>query len=55
MKQILKGGTVVTGSGSFREDVLIDGEKVAAVGSTEEIARLADQDTQVADVTGCLH
>lgn len=31
MKQILKGGTVVTGSGSFREDVLIDGEKVAAV------------------------
>ena len=54
MKQILKGGTVVTGSGSFREDVLIDGEKVAAVGSTEEIARLADQDTQVADVTGCL-
>ena len=54
MKQILRGGTVVTGSGSFRADVLIDGEKVAAVGSTEEIARLAEQDTQVADVAGCL-
>ena len=34
--------------------MLIDGEKVAAVGSTEEIARLAEQDTQVADVAGCL-
>ena len=54
MKQILRGGTVVTGSGSFQADVLIDGEKVAAVGSTEEIARLAEQDTQVADVAGCL-
>lgn len=54
MKQILKGGTVVTGSGSFREDVLIDGEKVAAVGSPEEIGRLADKDTSVVDVKGCL-
>lgn len=54
MKQILKGGTVVTGSGSFREDVLIDGEKVAAVGSPEEIGRLAGQDTHVVDVEGCL-
>ena len=44
MKKILRGGTVVTGSDSLRADVLIDGEKVAAVGSTEEIARLAEQD-----------
>ena len=27
MKQILRGGTVVTGSGSFQADVLIDGER----------------------------
>lgn len=54
MKQILKGGTVVTGSGSFREDVLIDGEQVAAVGSPEEIGRQAGQDAHVVDVEGCL-
>lgn len=54
MKQILKGGTVVTGSGSFQADVLIDGEKIAAVGTGAEIRRLADQDTAVEDVTGCL-
>ena len=29
MKKVLKGGTVVGGSGSVRADVLIDGEKVA--------------------------
>ncbi|MCD8281139.1 amidohydrolase family protein, partial [Enterocloster citroniae] len=54
MKQVLKGGTVVTGSGSFREDVLIHGEKVVAVGSPEEIERLTDRDTGVVDVEGCL-
>ena len=43
MKQILRGGTVVTGSGSFRADVLIDGEKVAAVGTGEEMERLAPE------------
>ena len=37
MKKVLKGGTVVGGSGSVRADVLIDGEKVAAVGSGEEM------------------
>lgn len=54
MKQVLKGGTVVAGNGSFREDVLIDGEKVAAVGNSSEIERLMDGDTQVIDVEGCL-
>lgn len=54
MKQVLKGGTVVAGNGSFREDVLIDGEKIAAVGSPEEIGRLTDGDTQTVDVDGCL-
>lgn len=32
MKHLLKGGLVVGGSGPVRADVLIDGEKVAAVG-----------------------
>lgn len=54
MKKVLKGGTVVGGSGSVRADVLIDGEKVAAVGNGEEMERLADEDTQIVDVEGCL-
>lgn len=54
MKKVLKGGTVVGGSGSVWADVLIDGEKVAAVGTGEEMERLADEDTQIVDVEGCL-
>ena len=54
MKQVLKGGIVVGGSGSFKADVLIDGEKVTAVGTGEEIGHLADKDTRVVDVEGCL-
>lgn len=54
MKQLLKGGVVVSGSGSYPADVLIDGEIVAAVGNPEEMKRLADGDTLVHDVSGCL-
>ncbi|MBS5282818.1 MAG: dihydropyrimidinase [Clostridiales bacterium] len=54
MKQIIKGGTVVTGSGSFQADVLIDGEKIAAVGTSEEMDRLAGGEAQVLDAQGCL-
>lgn len=54
MKRILKGGTVVTGSGSFPADVLIDGEKIAALGTGAEIEKLADGDTVAEDVKGCL-
>ena len=32
-KTLITGGTVVTATDTFRADVLIDGEKVAAVGS----------------------
>ena len=32
MRQIIKNGTIVTGSGSFSADILIDGEKIAATG-----------------------
>ena len=54
MKQIIRNGTVVTGSGSFSADVLIDGEKIAAVGGPQEIGQLADKDTAVVDAEGCL-
>lgn len=54
MKRIIKNGTVVTGSGSFAADILIDGEKIAAVGRSEEIARLAEPGTQETDAAGCL-
>ena len=53
-RKLLKGGTVVSGSGSVPADVLIEGEKIAAVGTGEEIGRLADGDTEILDVTGCL-
>ena len=47
MKYILKGGTVVGGSVSQRADLLIDGEKIAAVGEN-----LCVEGAQVVDVTG---
>ena len=53
-RKLLKGGTVVSGSGCVPADVLIEGEKIAAVGTGEEIGRLLDGDTQVCDVSGCL-
>ena len=49
MKYILKGGTVVGGSVSQRADLLIDGEKIAAVGEN-----LCAEGAQVVDVTGKL-
>ena len=48
MKKLFKGGSVVSGAGIKRADVLIDGEKVARTGRKLE----ADSDTQVVDVTG---
>ena len=35
MKTLLRGGFVVSGRGSRRADVLIDGEKIAALGEEE--------------------
>ena len=51
MKTLLKGGFVVSGRGSRRADVLIDGEKIARVGHIPPA--LAAQSEPV-DVTGCL-
>ena len=49
MKYLLKGGTVVNGSGSQRADVLIDGETVAAVGTD-----LCADGAEIVDVEGML-
>jgi dihydropyrimidinase len=38
MRTLIAGGTVVNADGSYRADVLIDGETIAAVGSVEGIA-----------------
>ena len=43
MRQIIKNGTIVTGGGSFPADILIDGEKIAATGTAEEIGKLTQQ------------
>ena len=50
MKKLLKGGTVVSGTGTRRADVLIENEKIIRMGRKLE----ADGDTQVVDVSGCL-
>ena len=44
MKTLFRGGTVVTGHGTRRADVLVDGETVAAVGRglSAEGARVVD-------------
>ena len=49
-RTLLKGGTVVSGSSSVKADVLIEGEKIAAVG---ELTQVPDG-TDVIDVSGKL-
>ena len=49
MKYLLKGGTVINGSGSERADVLIDGDTLAAVGWD-----LCADGAEVVDVAGML-
>ena len=45
---------MVNGNGSVQADVPIDGEVIAAVGRGGEIGLLADEDTKIVDVSGCL-
>lgn len=49
MKRLLKGGTVVSGSGAIKTDVLIDGEKILALGSA-----LSAEGAEIVDVKGML-
>ncbi len=52
MIQLLKGGTVVSGSGTYAADVLIDEEKIAAIGRPGTLTALAG--AAVTDVKDCL-
>src|SRR5947209_10429580 len=45
---LIANGTVVTADGEFDGDVLIDGEKIAAVGNVE-----ASEGGEIVDATGC--
>lgn len=47
MKQLFRGGTVVSGTGKEKADVLIEDEKIVKVGKN-----ISDPDAQVIDVTG---
>lgn len=49
MKTLLKGGTIVSAAGSYAADVLIDGEKIAAIGT-----HLPTDGATCVDVTGKL-
>ena len=49
MTTIIKGGTVVTADDNKRADVLIVGEKIAAVGPDLEVPT----DAEVIDASGC--
>jgi dihydropyrimidinase len=47
MRKVIRGGTVVTAADAVQADVLIDGERIAAVGS------FGDVDAEPIDATGC--
>lgn len=49
MKYLLKNGTVISGTGGKKLDVLVEGEKIIRVGES-----LFEQDAKVVDVTGKL-
>ena len=49
MKTLLHGGTVVTGKGPRRADVLLEGEKILKVGR-----HISARGAETVDVTGCL-
>lgn len=49
MRTLFRGGTLVGADGTRQEDLLIDGERIAAVGQ-----RLPDRDAAVVDAGGLL-
>ena len=50
MKKIIKGGTIVTESAMYAADILIDGEKIAAIGQNFD----GVADAEVIDAAGQL-
>ena len=49
MKRLFKGGTVVSGDGMKKLDILVKGEKILAVGEDLEF-----RDAEIVDVSGKL-
>ena len=49
MKYLLKNGTVISGAGTRKQDVLVEGEKIIKVGK-----ELSQPDAKVVDVSGKL-
>ena len=49
MKYLLKNGTVISGAGTRKQDVLVEGEKIIKVGED-----LSQPDAKVVDVSGKL-
>ena len=49
MKYLLKNGTVISGVGTRKQDVLVEGEKIIKVGK-----ELSQPDAKVVDVSGKL-
>ena len=49
MKRLLKGGTVVSGDGTAKADLLIDGERIVQIGR-----RIKAEADETVDVSGCL-
>jgi len=54
MRKLLTGGTVVTGQASIKADILIEDEKILAIGSTTELAQKFPEKAETIDVAGCL-
>jgi len=48
LKKWIRGGTVVTAADTYQADVLIDGEKIVAIGK-----ELHAEDAEIIDATGC--
>lgn len=48
MRKLVRGGTVVTASDTFQADVLIENEKIVAIGQELEV-----QNAEFVDATGC--
>lgn len=53
MSTLIKNGTIVSGSGCFPADLLIEGEKIKALYSPDRSQDLADYQMEVVDASGC--
>lgn len=52
MKTIIKNGTVVTSGGIFTADILIEGEKIVSIGTTQKKPDGNSEEAQIIDAAG---